>query len=366
MIRSPIKILKLWNKINDRFGPVEAGDDKIRKGEKKKVSDTDKAAEKQNTKITRGLTALKVVAKAGVTTPSQVKKFETTRDRVVLVMKKYCKTIKSARLEGAQDMNKFRKSVKQLTIVVEGLTAGLVDAADEGDEEIGALAGIDDGKFDQAMEDPNFAAAADNFSFDDIITEAPPTEEKLAPAAAEPKELNGVMARLNVLNPQYLQAIKLNGPDVPQMKTMFQIVSGFLKDKNLEQAEPALSDLEMLVNKALAVPPAVAASPKDLGVAMKGWQTARVDVINSLRKLETAIQKDSHPQGLRAIVLLESICKQLTLSPDTLPKIKAVESYLQSDDIIGAAEEPNRFGIAVKIRQPLLNELQGLKTFVPA
>lgn len=176
---SPAKILKLWNRVNDRFGPAEGGKDK---GDKKKQSDKEKAAEKQNARITKGLTVLRNVSRGGVTSPSQVKKFEGTRDRVLLLMKKYCKLIKSTPLEGATDMNKFRKSVKQLTVVVADLNVLQLNS-DEGDEDLNALTGVDTAQFDRDMEDPNFAAGDDNISFDDLETGDTESESEEVPTA---------------------------------------------------------------------------------------------------------------------------------------------------------------------------------------
>lgn len=186
-IQSPAKIVRLWKKINDRFGPEEEDEDKG-----KKPSTKAKEAAKKHEKIEQGLTVLKVQAKGGVKTPSKVKKFEKTRDKLTIVMKKYCKMLKGGKLEGIKDQNKFRKAVLQLSVLVEELAPFQI-TEDEGEEDLSVLQAIDTAKAEKSLDDPNLDKEEDE-EFDEgdegeVVSEKPETD--LKPDLAKQKNYEG-------------------------------------------------------------------------------------------------------------------------------------------------------------------------------
>ncbi len=261
MIRSPTKIWKLWNKINDRYGP---GGDDGKKEDKKKPSEKEKRAAKQNEKIDKGLTVLKNISRAGVKTPSQIQRFEKVRTKVVRVMKVYCKTLKS-KLDNLQDQPKFRKSVRQLTIVVEELNPALVDAADEGEADLRDIQGVDDSRLDQALQDPALAdSAADDISFDEdegdagTVPSAPPLPRNDGEAARFAQRLKGLM------------------PGVLELQTTDPVTAGALKNQVLEAqalsrrkdhaaAHAVLDRIETILSKGRAGKPASAPGAEPAG-----------------------------------------------------------------------------------------------------
>src|SRR5438045_1284408 len=118
MSLGPAKILKLWNRVNDRFG-FEEGD---KDDKKKKTSTKEKLAAKEDERVEKGLTKLRNLGRGDLTDPAAAGKFGKAKDKTVKSMKKYCKLLKGNDLKDAvQDLTKMRKAVKQLTVVVEGL-----------------------------------------------------------------------------------------------------------------------------------------------------------------------------------------------------------------------------------------------------
>ena len=136
---TPAKILKLWNRVNDRFGLEEADDEDDKGKGKKKPSPKVKQAEKENERISKGLTRLRNIARGDLGDPSTIKKFTKAQDKTVKSMKKYCKLLKGSDLkDSVQDLGKLRKAAKQLTIAVEELGTGPF-AEDEGEVDLAAL-----------------------------------------------------------------------------------------------------------------------------------------------------------------------------------------------------------------------------------
>src|SRR5688572_30594395 len=110
---TPAMILKTWKRVNDRFGLAE--DDPKAKGK-------DKQAEKEDTRIEKSLTGLRTIARGDLADPGTGNKFLKSRDRTAKSMKKYCKLLKGNDLkDSVEDLGKFRKAVKQLTVLVEAL-----------------------------------------------------------------------------------------------------------------------------------------------------------------------------------------------------------------------------------------------------
>ncbi len=105
----------------------------------------------------------------------------------------------------------------------------------------------------------------------------------------------------------------------------------------------------------------VTVSPRAVSPALAGWQGARMQAITTLRALEAAIRTMEVPQRDPAIILVRAIAANLTESPVTVAQQAALRRYLETDDIIAEAEDPNGFGITVRLRAPLLAALAGLE-----
>ena len=94
---------------------------------------------------------------------------------------------------------------------------------------------------------------------------------------------------------------------------------------------------------------------------LAAWRSARAAAIATLRALESAIRGMEVPQAAPAIILVRAIAANLTESPVTPAQQAALRRYLETDDIIAEAEDPNGFGITVRLRAPLLAALAGLE-----
>ncbi len=212
---TPASILKTWKRVNDRFGLV--GDDAKDKdkGKEKKPSAKAKQAEKEDARVNKRLMELRVLGKGDLSEPATGKRFLKSRDKAAKAMKKYCKLLKSNDLKGdVQDLNKFRKAVKQLVVVVEMLEARpYPDDAEGGDGDLTALDKVDTAALDKAMEDPKFGEYSDaELDQDEPETEAATTTAKpTADPAAEWK------ARLAEWSPAIKAAMAAKGPKAADM-----------------------------------------------------------------------------------------------------------------------------------------------------
>jgi hypothetical protein len=94
--------------------------------------------------------------------------------------------------------------------------------------------------------------------------------------------------------------------------------------------------------------------------AMAAWGNARAAARKSLAALDSALGKSTHPKRDRARIILKAIAANLTETPDTPQKVQALKAYIETDDVIDAAETPNAFAIPIKLKEPLLEALGGL------
>lgn len=101
--------------------------------------------------------------------------------------------------------------------------------------------------------------------------------------------------------------------------------------------------------------------PKRPADALAGWQAARATAMTSLRTLEAAVRRMDVPERDRAVILLRAIQANLTEAPTTPRQVAELQRYIETDDIVAEAEDPNGFGITVALRQPLLAALAGLR-----
>lgn len=96
--------------------------------------------------------------------------------------------------------------------------------------------------------------------------------------------------------------------------------------------------------------------------AVAGWQAARVQIVNAIRKVATVVAKTKDEEAGKVAVMLEGIVKNLTPNPASPEQVTDLERYLREDKIVAAAEQvPAAIG-ALRIREPLLEALQQLKS----
>jgi hypothetical protein len=107
-------------------------------------------------------------------------------------------------------------------------------------------------------------------------------------------------------------------------------------------------------------PPTATARP-DPAHALAGWRTARATALDTLRALEAAVRRMDVPERDAAVILLRAIQANLTEAPTTPQQVAELQRYIETDDIVAEAEDPNGFGIAVDLRRPLLAALAGLR-----
>src|SRR5262245_24373293 len=102
---SPTQVVKLWKKVNDRFGL----DDDRKADPKKKRRDKEKLLTKQPEEVATRLTALRNAARGGMESEGQVNRFLRGQRKAVRVMKLFCKTLKTLPAEVVQDLKRYRK-----------------------------------------------------------------------------------------------------------------------------------------------------------------------------------------------------------------------------------------------------------------
>jgi hypothetical protein len=93
------------------------------------------------------------------------------------------------------------------------------------------------------------------------------------------------------------------------------------------------------------------------GAGLAAWQTARSTAISTLNKLADAVKTLDIPEATEAVILLRAIRANLTEAPTTSRQIAELRRYLTTDEIITDAQDPNGFGIEVRLREPLLAAL---------
>jgi hypothetical protein len=98
-----------------------------------------------------------------------------------------------------------------------------------------------------------------------------------------------------------------------------------------------------------------------LPTGLAAWQAARSAAIDTLDLLADAVDTLPIPEAPEAIILLRSIRANLTEAPTTPQQIEELRRYLETDDVIAEAEDPNGFGITVELRTPLLAALNAIQ-----
>ena len=321
---SPATILKLWKRVNDRFGP--AGEDPKGKGDAKtKVSTKAKQAEKEDTRINKGLTNLRNRARGDLTTPVAAAAFLKSRDVTVKSMHKYCKLLRGNDLkDSVKDLTRFRKAVKQLTVAVAALKVGPFPKEEEqGEGDLNELDGVDTGALDRAMEDPKFGEYADA-ELDEPDTDQ--TAEK--PTAALFAE------RVQALSPSYQHALKAGASNRGALEKAMKLALAAAKSHDYAQAMALLDTLEAELAKAGGTDPAAAFKAR-LQTLTPGYQHAlkagapNHGALEKAMKLALAAAK-SHDYA-QAMALLDTLEAELAKagSPPSVRPADPAELFKQ-------------------------------------
>lgn len=107
-----------------------------------------------------------------------------------------------------------------------------------------------------------------------------------------------------------------------------------------------------------AAPAASAAAGRP--AALAAWQSARSAAMGRLAKLAAAIKASGHPEADRSLIEVKAILANLSASPDTPQRVAELVRYLEDDDVLADVDSPNRFGIEVDLREPLLDALDDI------
>ncbi len=208
---TPAGILKMWKRVNTRFGLVGDETKGKAKEKEKKPSPKAKQAEKEDARVNKRLLELRTLGHGDLGEPGPARKFVKSRDKAAKAMKKYCKLLKSNDLkESVQDLTKFRKAVKQLVVVVESLDARpYADDGEGGEPDLNALEKVDTAALDKAMEDPNFGEYSDA-ELDQDEPEPEPVAKPTAKTAEDPAAR--FKARLAEWTPAIKAAMAAKGP----------------------------------------------------------------------------------------------------------------------------------------------------------
>ena len=210
-------------------------------------------------------------------------------------------------------------------------------------------------------------------------------------APARDSGMAGFTARLAKLMPRIQAALAARQPDAQDMRVSASEAGYFARKQEFTQAHALLDVLE---KRLAALPPATGPSretapsvttvgpstdeappistdgpPREEAIstsrrpadALADWQAARATAMTSLRALEAAVRGMDVPERDRAVILLRAIQANLTEAPTTPRQVAELQRYIETDDIIAEAEDPNGFGITVALRQPLLAALAALR-----
>jgi hypothetical protein len=192
--------------------------------------------------------------------------------------------------------------------------------------------------------------------------EAEPAEGEAAAAgaAAAPGTSGGPRAAwekaLAAVEPAYLQGLS----DQPDKASVLRAVMGFAQGKAQKEDFPgAIAALRKLADHLGKAPAGNGGktTPRPEAVtdaaALKSWQAARLDAIGKLRQIAKMVAASKHPDAKKALILLNSIIKNLSESPTTPQQIQELERYITNDDVVADA------CLAYDIRSPLLRALRG-------
>ena len=98
-----------------------------------------------------------------------------------------------------------------------------------------------------------------------------------------------------------------------------------------------------------------------LADALEVWQSARAKVVQQLTSLAIAIKQGTDPGKDGAVADIAALIKNIAPQPATLAAVEELESYLNSEDLIDAAEIPSIYAPPLSVRAPLLTTLGQVK-----
>lgn len=342
-MNNPGSILKLWIKA-------------VKTHEADKDPKTlPKKGQEQKTKVKKGLTSLKAKGAVDMAVPANAEGFVALRDRVGLVMTRYCRHLKSAKDEDKKVLPKFLKTVKCLTALVLKLSPNNL-SQDEDEPSLESLEGVDVAAIDAALEAPDTGGDID-------LDEPTGQDAETGKGKTEPDHAAAWEARRKEVEPLLTAALKALHPNAGQLRAVFGLA---VEKADAGDHVKALQTLEHLA-KLLSAPAGTngEASPA-AAAALRQWQAACTEVKAQLRKLQGEIVKAKEANSAKAVILLESVVKNLTATPSTQQSVAELERYLSDDDVITRAQEPNPWGFTVNVREKLLAVLVVLKPLLPA
>ena len=331
MLKSPAKILVLWNRTVKKH---EDG---------KEVKELPRKGQEQKTRIKKDLTTLKQKAAKDLTRPDAREAFLRARDRLFKIMSKYCRYLKAAKDEDKKVLPRYLKMVKQLTVLVQKLDPGDLDLS-EGDAALEELDAVDTAKLDQTLEQPDTEedVELEEEEAEEVPVPPPPPADEAAafnarlkallPRAIEAQKNNpsiatdvklalseaqvfgrkhdfaqanvlldrvdsllghvpsapplpdtakaALMKRLNALTPNVKAALTANGPDVPQIQHLFGSIKGLMDKHEFAQVGKILDELEHLLTqgKTESVPPPPPLPASDKASLMKRLNALTADI----------------------------------------------------------------------------------------
>jgi hypothetical protein len=357
-MNNPGSILKLWVKAV-----------KVHEADKDPKT-LSKKGQEQKTKIKQGLTNLKTQGIADMAAPANVANFVGLRDRVGLVMTRYCRHLKAAKDEDKKVLPRYLKTVTQLTALVLNLDPKNLSHADE-DPSLESLESVDVSAVEKALAQPDTGGEVDLDA--PAAQDAHPGKDqpgqKQQPQHEEPgkdkpgKDLAATWAaRRHEVEPQLLAALKANHPNAGQLRAVFDFALGKSEAGEFAKALQSLDNLAKL----LAAPVGANGAHPDVAANLKEWQAACIEIKNDLRKVQSKIAGAQDVNSVQAVVRLESVIKNLGHEPASQQDVKELQTWLEADEVVTRVEAPNPWGIPVMVRERLKPVLDALKAQLPA
>ena len=136
-------------------------------------------------------------------------------------------------------------------------------------------------------------------------------------------------------------------------------IQAALKSGDLAAAAAGIAELRAAIDQATTRGAA-------LGPALASWSAARTQAISALNAVVAEVSKMDFVDAPAAIILLRAIAANLTEAPATRAQVDELRRYLNEDENVAEAEEPNGFGIELALRAPLLAALDGVAAGLPA
>lgn len=179
-----------------------------------------------------------------------------------------------------------------------------------------------------------------------------------AGAGAVTSEAAAVAAELGFL---VQRIVEVSGPDVGLRGALAKQaadVRAALKAGDPAEAGALLQTLRAAVD-------AAADRAAALVPALAEWKSARQTALQSLNAIIARVDTMSFVDAPKASVLLRAIAANLTVEPATRQQVLELRRYLEDDENVGEAEEPNGFGIKLDLTRPLVAALGKLNACLP-